>query len=149
MLICHTFFSAIPTKVKKPLYLSLVCSKLAYCSQVWRPRLIKDIVSLKRIQRRASKYITNDFSTNYRDRLIAIQLLPLMYRFELLDIMFFIKCLKFPNPSFPVLDFVSLTNSNNTRSSSFSKLIHQSRRNRLPQHSYSAGLFAYGILYHA
>ena len=54
---------------------------------------------------------------------------------EFLDVMFFIKCIKFPNQSFPVLKFVSFSNVN-TRSSSFSKLSHQYRRTRFSQHSY-------------
>ena len=78
-LIRRTFSSDISTKVKKLLYLSLVRSKLTYCSQVWRPRLIKDISSLERIQRRATKYITRDYSfNNYKDRLVALHILPLM-----------------------------------------------------------------------
>ena len=102
---------------------------------VWRPRYINDFTTLERVQRRATKYILNDFSTNYRRRLISLELLPLMYFLELLDILFFIKCLKFPDPSFPVLNFVSFSNTK-TRSSSFSKLIHNPCSSRLSQHSY-------------
>ena len=58
-----------------------------------------------------------------------------MYFLELLDILFFIKCLKFPDPSFPVLNFVSFSNTK-TRSSSFSKLIHNPCSSRLSQQSY-------------
>ena len=39
------------------LYKVLVRSQLSYCSQIWRPVLIKDIVSLERIQRKATKSI--------------------------------------------------------------------------------------------
>ena len=46
---------------KKLLYLSLVHPKLIYCSCVWPPHLIKDIVSLEKVQRRATKFILNDF----------------------------------------------------------------------------------------
>ena len=108
-LIWRTFSSTVSVKVKKLLYLSLVRSKLTYCSQVWRPRLVKDFTSLERIQWCATKFVLGDYSSNYRDpnRLISLNLLPLMYVFELSDIMFFIKCLKFPDPSFLVLDYVS------------------------------------------
>ena len=59
-----------------------------YCSQLWRPNLIKDIFSLERVQRRATKYILSDYSTDYKSRLINLKLLPLMYIYELNDIIF-------------------------------------------------------------
>ena len=76
---------------KRKLYLSLVCSRLPYCCQVWRPQNTKDIVLLERIQRRATKYILNEYASDYKSRLVSLQLLPLMYYFELCDLMFFIK----------------------------------------------------------
>ena len=39
---------------KKILYLSLVKSKLTYCSPVWRPMFLKDVRSIENIQRRAT-----------------------------------------------------------------------------------------------
>ena len=44
---------------KKLLYTSLVRSQLTYGSQLWNPYLIGDIVSLEKIQRRATKFILN------------------------------------------------------------------------------------------
>ena len=134
-LIRRIFSSRAPVRTKKLLYLSLVRSQLTYCSQVWRPRLIKDFTALERIQRRATKFILNDYSSNYRDRLITLNLLPLLYLYELSDLLFFIKCLKFPDSSFPIFDFVSFSNTN-TRSSTFSKLVHQHRLTSNSQHSF-------------
>ena len=82
-LIRRTFSSSTSVRVKKLLYLSLVRSQITYCSQVWRPHLIKDITYLERIQRRATRFILNDFSSDYRTRLISLHLLPLMYLYEL------------------------------------------------------------------
>uniref|UniRef100_A0A1X7VG13 3-hydroxyisobutyryl-CoA hydrolase, mitochondrial n=1 Tax=Amphimedon queenslandica TaxID=400682 RepID=A0A1X7VG13_AMPQE len=56
-------FSTSSIKVRKLLYISLVCSKLVYGSQLWRPMFIKDIVILERIQRRATRFITNDYAS--------------------------------------------------------------------------------------
>ena len=72
------------------------CSKLSYCSQLWRPHLVKDILCLESVQRRATRYILNDYSrhTSYRSRLINIKLLPLMYWLELQDVLFLVKCLQ-------------------------------------------------------
>ena len=82
-------------------------SQFSYCSQVWRPRFVSDFTSLEQVQWRAIKYILNYYSADYRQRLISLKLLPLMYFLELLDILFFIKSLKFPDPSFPVLNYVT------------------------------------------
>ena len=54
------FYSSI--QLKKQLYLTLVKSKISYCCQLWRPHLVKDIQSLERVQRRATKYILQDYS---------------------------------------------------------------------------------------
>ena len=88
-LIRRCFSPFIPVKVKKVLYISLVRSHLTYCSQVRRPRFITDFTTLEWIQRSATKYLLNDFSTNYRQRLLSLNLLPLMYFLELLDVLFF------------------------------------------------------------
>ena len=43
------------TALRRQLYLTLVRSHLGYCSQLWRPFLVKDILHIEQIQRRASK----------------------------------------------------------------------------------------------
>ena len=72
----------------RALHLSLVRSKLSYCSPVWRPHLLKDIVKLEQVQRRATRFVLQDVSLNYRSSLIKVSILPLMMFFELADIMF-------------------------------------------------------------
>ena len=56
----------------------------------------KDIVKLERNQRRATKYILNDFISDYKSRLSSLDFLPLMYEFELCDMLFCIRCLRSP-----------------------------------------------------
>jgi len=85
----------LPTPIRKALFLSLVRSRLTYCSQLWRPSLIEDIALLEKVQRRTTKYISNDFTSDYKSRLLALNLLPLMQYYDLLDILFLIKCLNF------------------------------------------------------
>ena len=66
-LIRRTFIhNHLPTTLVK-LYISLVRSQLLYCTQIWRPHLMKDIVNLERIQRRATKHILNDYTGSYKD----------------------------------------------------------------------------------
>ena len=95
--------------VRFHLYLSLVRSKLTYCYQLWRPYLIKDIISLECVQRRATKFVLNDYSSNYKARLISLKLLPLMYWFELQDILLLVKCMKEPAENFDISTCVSLS----------------------------------------
>ena len=81
-------------KSRKILYLALVRSKLGYCSQVWAPQTVGDILSLERIQRRATKFILSlPFRTEitYVQRLCRLNLVPLTYWHEYLDLMFLFK----------------------------------------------------------
>ena len=106
---------------KKALYLTLVRSHLSCCSQVWRPYKIKDIRQLENIQRRATKFILSDYTSDYKSRLQSTQLLPVMYWLELQDLTFFIKSLKEPPDNLNTSDYVSFV-SGNTRAASTSKL---------------------------
>jgi len=54
-LIRRTFTSNQSSATLTKLYISLVRSQLLYCTQLWQPHLIKDILSLEQIQRRATK----------------------------------------------------------------------------------------------
>uniref|UniRef100_A0A1X7T752 Endonuclease/exonuclease/phosphatase domain-containing protein n=1 Tax=Amphimedon queenslandica TaxID=400682 RepID=A0A1X7T752_AMPQE len=78
-LLRRAFPVSTPIKTKKLLFLSLVILKLTYCSPIWRPNLVKDITILERVQKRATKYTLNDYSSDYKSRLISLQILPLMY----------------------------------------------------------------------
>lgn len=123
-LIRRTFSSSISVPVRRLLYLTLVRSRLMYCSVVWRPHLRKDIVLLERVQRRATKFILNDFHSDYKTRLTSLGLLPLSMVLELNDIVFFLKSLQSPSASFDILDYVSFSTSSSTRSASKLKLRH-------------------------
>ena len=78
------------------------------------------------LQRRATKYILNDYTLDYRSRLIRLHLLLLSMVLELNDICFFIKSLKLisPNNPFNILDYTSFSHSH-TRSRSFNKKLVQ------------------------
>ena len=89
------------------------------------------------MQRRATKYILNDYVSSYKSWLTTLHLLPLMYLYELNDIMFLIKSLKSPSSSFNIYNFVSFTLSS-TRSSARNKLIHHRSTSTLTHHFYFA-----------
>ncbi len=58
-LLRRSFSVNIPVICKQKLYTSLIIPHLTYCSPVWRPYLIKDIKTLEKVQRRATKFILN------------------------------------------------------------------------------------------
>jgi len=116
-------FKVTSTEAKKNLYISLVRSQLVYCSPIWRPQLIKDVTLLERIQWKATKYILSDYTSTYKSRLEQLHLLPLMYIYEINDLMFLIKSLKSPSDNFQIRDHITFT-SNSTRSGTHHKLVH-------------------------
>lgn len=118
-----------PTKLA--IFCSLIRPKLTYSSQVWRPHLSRDIKSLEKVQRQATKYILHDFSSSYKDRLTTLKLLPLSLWLEYLDISFLLNCLQNPQDHFNIFHYVRFC-SNNTRSSSSSKLRQATPFTHLP-----------------
>ena len=54
--------------------ISLVRSQLMSCSTLWKPYLLKDIRQLEQIQRRTMKYILNDYTSNYKSRLLELKI---------------------------------------------------------------------------
>ena len=108
-LIRRTFGSSASIETKRLLYIHLIRSQLTYCSCVWRPFLIKDISLLESVQRRATKWILNDYKSDYKSRLATLRLLPLMMTYELNDLKFFIKSLQNPTSGFNILDYVSFS----------------------------------------
>ena len=109
-----SFSSTNSISTKKKLYISLVRSQLTYCSQIWRPALIKDIKKLEKLQRRATKFILGYHLSglDYKDRLIQLKLLPLMHFFELSDIMFLVNSLKDPSDRFNILEYIQMKDLN-------------------------------------
>ena len=93
---------------KRKLYISLVRLHLLYCSPIWRPHKIKDILLLERVQRHATKYILNDYTSSYKSRLTKLNLLPLMCVYELHDLIFYIKSYKYPSSYFNINEFIFL-----------------------------------------
>ena len=110
-------FSTVDVVVKRWLYVSMVRSKLSYCSQLWHPNLKKDILALECVQHRATKYILEDYTSSYKDRLVSLSLLPLMYWLELNDVMYLVSALKNPSDNVSIFQYVSFCKSS-TRSSS-------------------------------
>ena len=80
--------------VRRSAYFTLVRSHLGYATQVWTPQSIDLIRKLERVQRRATKYILDlpfICDQTYGDRLMNLNLLPISYWHEFLDMIFFFK----------------------------------------------------------
>ncbi len=80
--------------VRRVLYLTLVRSQLCYGSQVWPPQSVTMIKCTERVQRRATKYILDlpfRTDTSYKQRLLLLNLLPLCYWHEFLDMVLYFK----------------------------------------------------------
>ena len=79
--------------VRRVIYLKLVRPHLGYAAQVWAPQSKELIRKTERIQRQATKYILNlpfFCEESYKDRLIKMDLLPVSYWHEYLDMFFFL-----------------------------------------------------------
>ena len=69
-------------------------SHLSYCSQVWAPQsVVKDILLIESVQRRATCFLCKNNELSYSERLQKLNLLPINYLLELLDLVFFFKCM--------------------------------------------------------
>ncbi len=82
-----------PLKTKLTLYNTLVKTSLSYGSVIWAYGTKKHLKSVEAVQRRATKYITNDYNSEYKSRLTKCNLLPISYLKEVNDICFLYKCL--------------------------------------------------------
>ena len=83
-----------PSPVKFQLYVSHTRSILEYCSPIWSPANVKDILLLEGVQRHATKYILNNYSDfSYAERCIKLSILPLCFRREIIDLLLFFKYL--------------------------------------------------------
>ena len=134
-MIRRSFSLSLPSPIKKLLYLSMVRSHLSYCSQIWRPNHVKDILTIERVQRRATKYILQDYHSDYKSRLTSLNLLPLMYWFELQDLLFLVKCLKDSADSAGIRDHITFVSSS-TRAGSGRKLARNYCRTSIVRHFY-------------
>ena len=110
-LLRRVFYTISCVQSKRTLYLSLVKPHLLYCSSLWRPHLLSDIRGLETVQRRATKFIIGSNSLDYKERLLNLNILPLMMDFEIRDIIFFIKCVKTKYAHLNIHDFVTFSTS--------------------------------------
>ena len=72
--------------------------------------LVRNVDKPERLQRRATKYILDDYQSDYKAMLTKLKLLPLMMIYELNDVLFFVSNCKEPTSSLNIwILFVSIT----------------------------------------
>ena len=81
-----------------------------FCSTLCKPYLLKDITQLEQLQCCTTKYILNDYTSNYKSQLLELQILPLMYVLDICDIK--LKNLKTPTNAFDITDYIKFTSGN-------------------------------------
>ena len=89
--------------------------------------------NIERVQRRATNYSR---STDYKTRLIKLHLLPLTLWFELQDLMFLVKCLKFPSDNVDLSGHLKLISSITRAGSAGTKFQHHLNRTSTARQSY-------------
>ncbi len=101
---------------RRTLHLSLVKSQLCYATEVWSPSQSTYKTNLERIQRRATRWIfqVKIVEVSYKDRLLALNLLPLSYDREIKDSTFFFKAM-YGYYDLNIFDYVSLVSHSRTR----------------------------------
>ena len=113
-------------KIRRTLYLSLVKSQLCYASEVWSP--VNNIQLSKRVesvQRRATRWILmSRGELSYKERLLALNLLPLTFDREIKDLVFLYKGL-FGYLNVNISKYVTFVSHGRTRLSNTSKYILQ------------------------
>ena len=81
-----------PEKVSQTLFTALVRSDVEYGSPLWSGTSKHNLQLLEGVQRRATNYILCYPDQDYDGRLTKLDLLPLSYRREIIDLCFFFRC---------------------------------------------------------
>ena len=82
-----------PINVTYYLYSTLVRSNIEHCSTVWSTFHFNEMQALGSIQRAATRYILPYTKVKYSERCTTLNLLPLAFRRDCADLIFFYKCL--------------------------------------------------------
>ena len=61
------------------LYRTFVCPHLKYCAPIWNPHYCKDIDTLEKVQRRATKLVLSVSTLTYESRLNQLQISYIPY----------------------------------------------------------------------
>ena len=83
----------VPSNVKLQLYKALCRPNIEYSSQVWSPYHKDSIKTIESFQRSMSRYIAGTSDVSYSERCKILNILPLSYRREIMDLTHLFKYL--------------------------------------------------------
>ena len=105
-----------PTDCRRAAYFCLVRSKLEYSASVWDPYYQTDIDRIEQIQRRAARFICNDYKSRHEgavtNMLDTLQLQPLQERRKHLRLALLFKISQGLMPSLPENKFLTKADPN-------------------------------------
>ena len=126
------------TDHRKLLYLTIVRSYIGYANEVWAPSTIGSLTNVESLQRRATKFILNTHrqeDISYHERLSRLNLLPLTYRHEVKDLIFYFRC-RAGHYTKPIADCVKPKGTRFTRHNSDQDVLIPKCRTKLFQFGY-------------
>ena len=85
-LVKRTLGTDVCVNAKKTCFVILVRPVLEYAAPLWNNCNQTLVQMSESVQHQATKFILNVFQNNYKDRLLQLEILPLSYRREMLDI---------------------------------------------------------------
>ena len=136
------FRNASTDNTKLQLYISFVQLQLTYCSQLWQPHLIEDILLIERVQRWATKYVLDDF--NFDHKTLFLKLCYTSSNDAVWNLRrFFVRSYHNPTNSFDITNYAEFLSSNTGARIAF-KLKHLHSSNSSKYHPYfSRSTFSY------
>ena len=85
-MIKHSVGFNIPFDIKRQSYLAHVRTILEYCSPLWSPSHVQDIIKLGRVQRQGARFILSDYVSPYHERCTELCILPFCFSGEIIDL---------------------------------------------------------------
>ncbi|ELT87564.1 hypothetical protein CAPTEDRAFT_29844, partial [Capitella teleta] len=77
-----------PVNVKSYLFISLCRSHLAFASLVWSPHLKSKVKQIESVQQSMIRFILNNADLSYIERCQFLDILPLLFKREITDLLF-------------------------------------------------------------
>ena len=82
---------------------------------LWSPQNANELIKLESVQRAMTRFVTKFDGRSYQDRCIDLNLLPLCFRREISDLVFFYECLH-DKIKIPIVNYTQFIDNTSRRS---------------------------------